>query len=114
MKLGLYEVGFANKNCTIKYISTTETLIDCTISKNNLFIVNKEQLMVLSMLEQYSQEVFYAKVHKSQELSKLRTNSTVTPEVTRTEFYSKEQILRAKQVILLHNALDHPSNHVFN
>jgi hypothetical protein len=109
MKLDLYEISFVDKYCQIRYISTQNNLINCPLSDSNLFMINDDQLSMLSRLEQYTQEVFSAKVYTA--VNNV-PKSVVANDVISVESFTKEHISRAKKVILLHNALDHPSNHV--
>ena len=69
MKTDLYEINFVDGCCNIKYKNIEDNLISCPLGVNTLYIVEKEQMLCLSTLEQYSQEAFIAGAVTKQHLS---------------------------------------------
>jgi hypothetical protein len=101
MGLEIYEISFTNKNCCIRYIDSEQYLLECTISKNNLFIIDSDQLSELSTIEKISQEAFHVKIHnKPFELNTLKPRAEIN-DASKNEIFSKKQINRAKQVRVL-------------
>jgi hypothetical protein len=109
LQMGIYEVLFSHQGCKIKYTHTNDCLIWLKKPISNLYMATRTDLKRMSQLEEYSQEAF---VLINEPLKDDDTESTVKEVAAeqQVETFTKEQVDRAKEVIKLHQSLDHPSN----
>ena len=101
--VGIYEILFGD-GCIISYKYSNTILLKIKKSKNNLYLATKDEIVSMSALENYSQEAFIGEINTQE--------SDIEEDILseNEKHYSKEQVERAKEVIKLHQSLDHPSN----